>query len=69
MRIFKKFGRLQKVENKDRKFGAGTKYIAVWVDQEKGKHARCLMFTELEINDALARAQKNIEDVPKNNWL
>ncbi|MES2620180.1 MAG: hypothetical protein V4615_04940 [Bacteroidota bacterium] len=60
-------GRLIPVENKGRKFGSATGYYACFVENEKGKKERCLLFTESELAVAEARAQKNKEDLPKKS--
>lgn len=62
-------GRLQMVENKDRKFGSALEYFALWVEDSNGKNERCLLFTEKEIKAAEKRAAKNPEDLTKKGWL
>lgn len=62
-------GRLQRVENKDRKFGAALEYFALWVEDSNGKNERCLLFTENEIKEAESRAARNPEDLTKKGWL
>lgn len=62
-------GRLQRVDNKDRKFGSALEYFALWVEDSNGKNERCLLFTEKEIKAAEKRAAKNPEDLTKKGWL
>lgn len=62
-------GRLQKVENKNRRFGSALEYLALWVEDSNGKNERCLLFTEDEITKAAERAAKNPEDLTKKSWL
>jgi hypothetical protein len=42
-------------------------YKTVLIKTECG-HVRCLMFTDVELNKAEARADKNIEDQPKQSF-
>jgi hypothetical protein len=62
-------GRLIEVENKDRKFGSATSYIAVQVEDEDGSNERCILFTQDEINKACERAKKNPEDLTKKGFF
>lgn len=63
-----KNGKIQLVENKDRRFGANNEYYAVWVENTKGKEYP-LLFTEREVRVATERAQKNPEDIPQKGFF
>ena len=43
-----KQGKILEVENKDRKFGANSKYFAIWTENAK-KEELCLLFTENQL--------------------
>jgi hypothetical protein len=62
-------GRLIEVENKDRKFGSATSYIAIQVEDANGRNERCILFTEAEIAKAEERAKKNPEDLTKKGFF
>lgn len=64
----KRIGDVQKVVNKDRKFGAASEYNHLRVQLED-KTELHLLFTDSEIQRALDRAKKNPEDLPKVSWL
>ena len=63
-----KAGKIIKVENKDRKFGANPEYLAIWVESESGNE-HCLLFTERELSVAKDRADKNKEDIPRKGFF
>jgi len=63
-----KAGKILRVENKDKKFGANPEYLAIWVENEKGKEY-CLLFTERELKVAKDRAEKNPEDIPRKGFF
>jgi len=60
------------VNNTERKFGSWLHYYPSKVITEKGedKHA---LFTQDQINEAIARAERNPEDIPEDksfwDWL
>lgn len=56
-----------KVENTERKFGAALEYYPVKVEKENGETVWA-MFTKDEIENAIERADKNKEDIPKSLW-
>lgn len=56
------------VENTERKFGENAKYYYIRAQFPDGKE-QALLFTEHEMSIAIARAEKNAEDLPKINWL
>lgn len=66
-----KAGRLIKVFNKNKpKFSnANDCYTAVWVENEKGKQEKCLLFTEKELERAAYRASRNKEDLTEKSWF
>lgn len=55
------------VENKERKFGSALYYLPVKVNDKDG-YTQWAMFTESEVEKAIARANKNKEDIPKSLW-
>jgi len=57
----------EKVENTERKFGEALHYFPVKVELENGDLVWA-MFTETEIQNAIKRAEKNQEDIPKEIW-
>ena len=66
-------GRLFKVENKGRKFGANKHYIFTYLENSNGDNETPYLFTENELKDAENRANKNPEDLLEKNrftdWL
>ncbi len=56
-----------KVDNTERTFGSATEYHPVKVVRAEGDEVWA-MFTENEINKAIARADKNKEDIPQSVW-
>jgi hypothetical protein len=64
-----KLGRRIEVENKNQKFGAAKKYIAIQVENEDGKGEKCLLFTEHQLKVAEERAKKNPEDLTKKGFI
>jgi len=63
-----KAGKIIRVENKERKFGANPEYLAIWVENQKGVEY-CLLFTERELSVAKDRADKNKEDIPRKGFF
>lgn len=55
------------VDNTERKFGEALEYYPVRVKTKEGEDSWA-MFTENEIKDAMERASKNKEDIPKTLW-
>ena len=62
-------GRLVRVQNVGRKFGANEVYVAVQVEDANGKNERCLLFSEDQIRVAADRALKNKEDLTKKDFF
>jgi hypothetical protein len=64
-----RIGKLIKVKNQKTKAFSNENdtYKAVLVKTECGK-VKCLMFTELELNKAEARGEKNVEDQLKQSF-
>lgn len=56
----------EKVENKDRRFGAALEYYPVEVIS--GDRRRFALFTPAQISEALLRGEANEEDKPKPTW-
>jgi hypothetical protein len=54
----------EEVLNTERKFGSDTKYFPAYVKFTDGEHLPA-MFTLDQIEDAIERANKNPEDMPK----
>jgi len=57
----------EKVENTERKFGAGLEYYPAQIILEDGTETWA-MFTKSDIDNAIERAKKNKEDIPKSVW-
>jgi hypothetical protein len=62
----------EEVKNKDRQFGGSPVYYPAFIYDRKEAKAPAL-FTKSQIREALLRAQKNPEDMPKKQtfweWL
>ena len=57
--------RKEKIDNKERHFGAAEQYYPAWVVDSNGKE-RFALFLETEVERALYRGERNPEDlVPK----
>jgi hypothetical protein len=67
--MFTRIGQLLTIRNNKAKSfnNENDTYKAVLIKTEWG-HVRCLMFTDVELNKAEARADKNIEDQPKQSF-
>ena len=52
----------EKVENKDRRFGAALEYYPAKI--VTGRRERDALFTPGQISEAIARAESNREDIP-----
>lgn len=67
--IFTRVGRLLRIKNqKATNFtNENDSYLTVLVKTAEG--VKCLMFTDAEVAKALARAEKNKEDQPKQSWI
>jgi hypothetical protein len=67
--MFTRIGQLLTIKNsKSKTFtNENDSYKTVLVKTESGS-VRCLMFTEVELNKAEARADKNTEDQPKQSF-
>jgi hypothetical protein len=59
---------LQEVLNKNPHWAAAKKYNHIRVEFPDGTE-KSLLFTDREIENALDRASKNLEDLPKVCWL
>ena len=62
-----KNGRLFKVENKDRKFGANEFYAFTILEDADGNNETPHLFTTAQLEDAKIRAEKNPEDLLKKD--
>lgn len=63
----------EEVINKERTFGSNTAYYPAYVVTSDGKEVPAL-FTMDQLNIAMGRAARNIEDIPKDggnlfSWL
>lgn len=67
--IFTRVGRLLRIKNqKSTNFtNENDSYLTVLV--KTAENIKCLMFTDAEVAKALARAEKNKEDQPKQSWI
>ena len=63
-----RMGKLIRVVNKGRKAGANLTYLLTKIQDENGYEFYAL-FTDHQIDVALARAEKNPEDVVQTTWL
>ena len=73
MGIESKIDLKEEVINKERTFGSNTAYYPVYVVLVDGKEVPAL-FTMDQLNIAMARAARNVEDMPKEgsnffSWL
>ncbi len=57
----------EKVENKDRRFGSQLEYFPVMVAYSGGETSPAL-FTKSQIEKAIARAERNPEDIPGESF-
>ena len=64
----KRLGDMQKVFNKNPHWAALKAYNHIRVQLPDGAE-RSLLFTDSEIQRALARADKNLEDLPTVSWF
>ena len=64
-----KAGRIIRVENTKKKTNTAKIYLSVWIEDADGKNERCLLFTEREIRNAVARAEKNLEDLTNKGLI
>lgn len=62
-------GRLFKVENSDRKFGANSHYIFTFLEDSDGENETPYLFTENQLKRARERAKINPEDLLKKDRL
>lgn len=57
------------VENRGRKFGSAIEYFPCWIVRRDGTQVPAL-FTQYSIQEAVARAASNPEDMPEMaKWL
>lgn len=67
-----KYGRIHKVENKEKKFGANSTYNYVRIKSEMGQDQE-LLLTDSQLQQARSRALKHPEDCGKRislkEWL
>lgn len=73
MSIKSKINMNEEVINKERTFGSNTSYYPAYVVFSDGNEVPAL-FTMDQLNIAMARAARNVEDMPKENcsffsWL
>ena len=64
-----KNGRLFKVENTARKWGAKDSYIFTILENSAGKNETPYLFTTHQLEEARVRAEKNPEDLLKKDRL
>ena len=63
-----RLGDITEVDNKNPHWAAAKKYNHLRVQFPSGEE-KSLLFTDKEIQNALSRADKNMEDIPKVSWL
>ena len=73
MSVKSKINMNEEVINKERTFGSNTSYYPAYVVLSDGKEVPAL-FTMEQLNTAMARAARNVEDMPKESgnffsWL
>ena len=64
-----KNGRLFAVQNKNRKFGAVTKYVFTYLEDSRGDNETPYLFTPNQLRVAKKRAEDNPEDLLVNDML
>jgi hypothetical protein len=64
----KRIGDVQRVLNKNPHWAALSEYNHIRVQFNDGSE-KSLLLTDKEVQRALDRAQKNIEDLPKVSWF
>ena len=64
-----KNGRLFKVVNKDKKFGAYEFYVFTYLEDSDGENETPYLFTPSQLEVARIRAEKNPEDLLKKDRL
>ncbi len=64
----KRIGDVLIIENTKKVTNADTEYYYIRVQMPDGSELP-LMFTDNEFNNAIERAKKNTEDIPKVSWL
>ena len=64
-----KNGRLFKVVNKDKKFGANEFYVFTYLEDSDGENETPYLFTPSQLEVARIRAEKNPEDLLKKDRL
>jgi len=57
-----------RVKNQESKTSANEDYVYTRIQLEDGEELE-LLFTDSQVEDAIERAKKNPEDLPKINWL
>tara|TARA_R100001594_G_scaffold83173_1_gene117848 strand:- start:84 stop:311 length:228 start_codon:yes stop_codon:yes gene_type:complete len=62
-----KNGRLFKVVNKDKKFGANEFYVFTYLEDSDGENETPYLFTPSQLEVARIRAEKNPEDLLKKD--
>lgn len=63
-----RIGDLTSVDNTQKHWAANSKYNFIRVQLENGKEVE-LLFTDNEIKNAIIRADKNKEDLPKTSFI
>ncbi len=58
----------EKVKNRERRFGSWTHYYPVIIESADGTRTPAL-FTDHQIHEAIERAAKNPEDIPRAGGL
>ena len=64
-----KNGRLFKVVNKDKKFGANEVYVFTYLEDSDGENETPYLFTPSQLEVARIRAEKNPEDLLKKDRI
>lgn len=67
--IFTRIGKVIRIKNQKTKTFSNENEEYVTVLVKSGSSVKCLMFTDAELSKALARAEKNKEDQPKQSLI
>lgn len=63
-----RIGNLKPVTNLNKKATENLSYVCVWVKDFSG-HKLPLLFTDVEVSNAISRAKKNAEDIVPLSFL
>lgn len=64
-----RIGHLNYINNKNKKSSEAENYHFVWVKSDISGAIIPLMFSNVEINNAIVRAKKNTEDIVERSFI